>query len=158
MFKTKQDLFQVLQFDDSFIVEQSDPYEYFPIILYSWETWYELICKANRLYISWLYKQGYEHWLYRAEEIKIHPNSIHNLMRFNLGTQKLVESVNTVSIDYNIRFMFNKSQVFEDLDYAHEYFKNLKKFNLENARLLSLSEISRILNKYRINYLSSSNP
>ena len=93
-----------------------------------------LICISNLekdLNIDWL-----------ADEIEIEWACFKNFSSAKLGTDRFLNSVKTVTIDYSITK--NKPDVQDNLDMMQECFKNLQRVNLKNLQNLSLSEIAKI--------------
>ena len=78
-------------------------------------------------------------WIYQLEddmnidcvvdEVEISLRCLQNMETYKLGTQTFFGSVSSITIDY--KYDIGKS-IFEDLEIAHEYFKNLKYVNLRD--------------------------
>ena len=78
-----------------------------------------------------------------TEKIDISSKCIQNMNTYKLGTQNFLDSVTTIEINYRKQ----KKNVFEDLNTAHEYFKNLKYVSVTNITKAPLSYIVQILSQ-----------
>ena len=74
-----------------------------------------------------------------ANEIEIYSKCLQSFRLFNLGSERFLNSVMKVTIDY--RNGEDKPDVYEDLELICEYFNNLSSVNLKNLKYLSISEI-----------------
>ena len=87
-----------------------------------------------------------------TEKVDISSKCIQNMNTYKLGTQNFLDSVTTIEINYRKQ----KKNVFEDLNTAHEYFKNLKYVSVINITKAPVSYIVQILSQCNIDHISFS--
>ena len=131
MFKTKQDLFKLLDYQDSDIIEQEEPHEYLSQILMP--EMYDMSSFAKQAGCINIYDLQNDLSIdCITEEVEFDFISIQTFENYNIGTTKFFDSVNTVSLNYNQ--CNSKPEVDKNINTLSKYFKNSKKLNLKNIR------------------------
>ena len=151
MFKTKQELFKILDYDNLNSPKQPEPHEYLSKVLHLEDqdmSWF--VKQAKWIQIRELEKDVNIDW--EVDHVHIYLNCIENIQNFNLGTQKFFDSVNTITIDYS--HGHEKPDYEIEQEVVHKYFKNLKHWNLENVQNISVARFIKILKNWKINHVS----
>ena len=72
----------------------------------------------------------------------IDSSCLQNFRHYNLGTDKFLNSVTKITLDYSDAE--DKPDVDKDIELMRGYFKNLHSVNLNNLKYLSISEVVKI--------------
>ena len=151
MFETKQDLFKILESNDESVAEQPEPHEYLSAVYFPYK--HDMSCFVNQAKYIIIYKlEDHMNIECIAEQVNISSRCIQNLNTYRIGTQEFLDSVTGVEIGYYEQ----EKNVFENINIAYEYFKNLKYVSVVNLSKAPLSYIVQILSQCNIDHISFS--
>ena len=157
MFKTKQDLFNILEIQNPPRNDlYTEPYEFISEIrdckLYNMNSY---VKQVGCIHIENLDRDLNINC--SAKKVFIDPISIQKIDNFELGTEIFFKSVAIITLRYksSISNSSTSIDVENDIDIAKKYFPNSNTINIENHRNMDIYETSKILKNNKINYLTS---
>ena len=123
MFTNKQDLYRIIYFTEDDVKLQTEPYQYVSLISgasqHDMSNYWE---QAGIIWIDKLDKDLNIDWI--CEKVNISSEILQNFQIYNVGTQRFLESVQTVIFRYESSESL--SEINQRIRMIEEYFKNLK--------------------------------
>ena len=151
MFKTEEDFYDILEFNDDKAADQSDPHHYLSDIYFANN--HNMSNYATRAGCIWI--RSLENDMNidcETEKLEINSRCFKNIRQFKLGSEKFMNSVDTVSISY--LEPADLLTISKNINHMVWIFKNLKHIQLTYRNSLTLSQIIKILMNYKVNQLS----